>query len=105
MENFCRQLLALADKIWAFMGTCRLMNPLTDEQKDDFKYAKYCYLCKHPFRGKANQKVRDHDHITGDYIGVACNACNLKRQQKRWFLPLIFNNDSDMTAPHCVGDN
>ena len=92
MKQFCRQIPYIADMVWVFMGTCRHINPLTTEQLDDFKFAKYCYMCKHPFRGKANQKVRNHDHITGEYICAACNACNLKRQRKRWFLPLIFHN-------------
>ena len=102
MEEFCSQILSLANKIWAFMGTCRPMNPLTAEQLDDFKFARYCYLCKHPFRGKANQKVRDHDHIMGDYLGAACNACNLKRQRKRWFLPLIFHNAKGYDLHHII---
>ena len=36
--------------------------------------------------------MRDHDHSTGEYLGPACNECNLKRESKRFFLPLIFHN-------------
>ena len=36
--------------------------------------------------------MRDHDHSTGEYLGPACNECNLKRQNRRFFLPLIFHN-------------
>ena len=42
--------------------------------------------------GKVKKKVRDHDHSTGEYLGPACNECNLKRQNRRFFLPLIFHN-------------
>ena len=70
------------------------MKPLTDKQNMEYEKAKKCYICHDPFltTGKAKKKVRDHDHSTGEYIGPACNACNLKRQNRRFFLPLIFHN-------------
>ena len=38
--------------------------------------------------------MRDHDHSTGEYLGPACNECNLKRQSRRFFLPLIFHSNA-----------
>ena len=70
------------------------MKPLTDKQNREYEKAEKCYICHDPFltKGKAKKKVRDHDHSTGDYLGPACNECNPKRQNRRFFLPLIFHN-------------
>ena len=68
------------------------MKPLTDKQNREYEKAETCYICHDPFHGKAKKKVRDHDHSTGEYLGPACNECNLKRQSRRFFLPLIFHN-------------
>ena len=103
MENFCNCLLNLSKSIWHFMGTCCPMLPLTKEQEVEFGMACFCYLCKHKFRGgPGHRKVMDHDHITGKYLGAACNACNLKRQHKRWFLPLFFHNAKGYDLHHIL---
>ena len=89
MEMFVEKLLALSTEIYAFMMKKIPMKPLTEEQKELYETAT---VCKHGFKGLAGRKVRDHDHSTGEYLGAACNACNLKRQGRRFFLPLIFHN-------------
>ncbi len=44
------------------------MLPLTNKQRVKFEKAKVCHICKKEF--EENQiKVRDHDHITGEYRG------------------------------------
>ena len=53
------------------------MNPLTDEEKQTYKNSKDCYLCENPFTSK-DYKVRDHDHLTGNYRGPAHTSCNSK---------------------------
>ena len=94
MERFVDTLLSLSREVYAFMMRNTPMKPLTDKQKREYKKAVTCYICHDPFltTGKAKKKVRDHDHSTGEYIGPVCNACNLKRQSRRFFLPLIFHN-------------
>ena len=46
-----------------------------------------CY-CRYD---KKNKKVAHHDHISGDFIGSYCNACNLKYQYKK-FMPVYIHN-------------
>ena len=47
------------------------MKLLTEEQKESYKNAKICYICKY-------RKVRDHIYFTGGYRGAAHSICNLK---------------------------
>ena len=94
MEKFVDTLLSLSREVHAFMMRNTPMKPLTDEQNKKHEKAVTCYICHEPFHGKVKRKVRDHDHSTGEYIGAACNVCNLKRQSRRFFLPLIFHNNA-----------
>ena len=45
-----------------------------------------------PSKALQRGKVADHDHITGKFLGAACNTCNLKRQSRHFFIPLLFHN-------------
>ena len=44
---------------------------------------KVCWLCENPLD---NDKVRDHDHLTGKYRGAAHNKCNLNCKKKVKFV-------------------
>lgn len=74
-----------------------LKNPkdmiLTDQDKKDFKYATKCHICEKCFND-GEKKVRDHDHITGQYRGAAHNKCNLDYAIKiiNYKLPIFFHN-------------
>ena len=63
------------------------MTPLTAAQENDFKSV--CYLC-HKYL-KNSDKARDHDHVSGAYLGAAHKKCNLNRKQSK-HLPVLFHN-------------
>ena len=63
------------------------MNPLTPEEQRKFQFSTRCYLCKE----YSKKLVRDHDHFSGQYIGAACNKCNLSRRNKPT-LQVVFHN-------------
>lgn len=95
MESFCETLLDISKQVKAFMDRLIPMHELTQKQKTDYENERHCYICGDPLDVKgrpAKAKVRDHDHSTGKYLGAACSECNLKRQARRYFLPLIFHN-------------
>ena len=54
---------------------------MSDLQKKCHAKAKKCYLCKKKFypTGKM-QKVADHDHYSGHYLGPCHQICNLNRK-------------------------
>jgi hypothetical protein len=47
---------------------------MTNEDVENFENAKVCHICNSEHE---DNKVRDHDHCTGQYRGAACNKCNL----------------------------
>ena len=53
---------------------------MTEEDNINFRNATKCFVCGKPLK---NDKVRDHDHITGIYRGACHNACNLNVKTKR----------------------
>ena len=51
-----------------------------------------------PLFKKCNRRsVLDHDHLreNDNLLGVAHQHCNLQRQQRRFFIPVIFHNGSN----------
>ena len=71
---------------------------LTVSQESNFESAKRCYLCQK----EISDKVRDHDHFTGKYLGAACNSCHLARRIKYPFLPVVFHNFRGYDAHHIL---
>lgn len=62
---------------------------ITPDQENDFKQAENCYLCSKPL---GDDRVRDHDHITGLYRGPAHNICNINYNNKNIQIPVFFHN-------------
>ena len=54
---------------------------LTKAQERQFKAAVNCSLCD---KELGNDRVRDHDHLTGDYRGAAHNTCNTQYGWKNY---------------------
>lgn len=46
----------------------------------NFNQATNCYICGCEFDNE-NYQCRDHNHLSGEYIGAACNRCNLRRRK------------------------
>ena len=47
---------------------------ITPTQEQDFRNAVTCHICGDELGA---DRVRDHDHLTGEYRGAAHNECNL----------------------------
>ena len=69
MRRFCKDLKDHATKII----DCKKkdMIPLTKEEEDNYNKENICHICKKEFN---NDKVRDHCHFTGKYMGAAHNT-------------------------------
>ena len=54
---------------------------MTDDDESQFRLASSCHICNLPFATdvgpEAEEKVRDHCHLTGKYRGPAHNSCNI----------------------------
>ena len=70
---------------------------ITPQQQLDFNLSTVCPKCNKTF-SPDNYKVRDHDHITGNYRGPLCHKCNSQLTLKRNILPVIFHNFKNYDA-------
>jgi hypothetical protein len=66
------------------------MKAMVPAEIQNFADAVSCHICDKPFEG-GDVKVRDHDHLTGDYRGAAHSNCNLNYQIPN-FVPVFFHN-------------
>ena len=101
ISEFLTSLAILAVEVGEWYTNCAKvpMKPLTDEQIKTHKSATTCYICQRFL--KTEDKVRDHDHVTGNYIGAAHNLCNLNRKQIK-HLPVYFHNLRKYDMHHII---
>ena len=76
-EHFLGTLIELEKKYLKKLAEVTPM-VLTAEEERRFHRAKDCHICEQPLLA---DRVRDHDHITGDFVGPAHNLCNLHRKE------------------------
>ena len=88
-KKFVESLTELANEIYKVLGDSKPMD-MTDEEIKKHNRAKKCFICKEIFDDKF-KKVREYDHITGEYRGAACNGCNLLLRVPP-FIPILIHN-------------
>ena len=99
MEKFCDYIVQQSQKVYKVYCTKNPMM-LTPEDRRAIPMMNECYICGKKLAD--NEKYRDHDHVTGKFLGIACNACNLKRALKYTELPLLFHNARGYDLHHII---
>ena len=62
---------------------------ITPQEEESFQQSKVCWLCK--ASPLADDKIRDHDHLTDKYRGAAHNRCKSNCKKKlSSFVPIFF---------------
>ncbi len=92
--KFIDRLFEEAATIKEIMKECSELFPepvLTSWEEQNFKKAKRCHICEKHFKDD-DTRVRDHDHLTGEYRGAAHEDCNLHYNCKNYKIPVIFHN-------------
>ena len=64
---------------------------MTAADKIKFDTCEFCPRCSTKF-DETVKKVRDHDHLTGQYRNALCSKCNFRLRLRRRVLPVIFHN-------------
>ena len=72
---FIKELLNTKDTIMNILHRNTKMI-MTDVDKNIYRNSTHCHICEKPLNG---DKVRDHCHITGKFIGASHEACNVNR--------------------------
>ena len=93
MDVFCQKISEIENYI---MDELTINNKMiiTDEQQIEFDNSNQCYICNKEikFNDTKGCKVRDHNHLTGEYRGCAHNVCNLNFNYKDFKIPIFFHN-------------
>ncbi len=99
-ESFCgekanfwlmNRLIALEKQIMDFLLDEKRMK-FSEQDRAKFEAALFCHICGGLFdRSKAREKVRDHDHLTGEFRGAAHMHCNLQ-MRKTFKIPIFMHN-------------
>ena len=81
LAQFPDSLIVWEAEIISILRTNKAMKRLSASQQEEYDNATWCYIYRHEFiEGEAKgPKVRDHDHITGWFIGATHRQCNLER--------------------------
>lgn len=88
-DVFCKKILDERDRLMKIVRNNTKMTKLTNEEQISYDMATECHICCKKLN---NDKVCDHDHITGKYRGPAHNDCNLNFNLKYFNIPVFFHN-------------
>ena len=79
---------------------------LSKEEEELFQKSTICHICENGLYDELHgdfDRVRDHCHITGKYLGPAHSNCNLQRSEKK-IVPMFCHNfsgyDSHLILKH-----
>jgi hypothetical protein len=93
MEIFFKTLTEIEKTFIPLLQANRFKKDYTSEEIEAFNKAYLCYLCHTPFQPhfSGRQKVKDHCHYNGEYLGAAHHNCNWKRTVNR-NIPIFIHN-------------
>lgn len=87
VQKFLAELISIEPELLAVLNRNELLNMgVGDERR--FKTAVQCHICETDLD---NDRVRDHCHITGNYLGAAHTLCNLERVEEK-SIPMFCHN-------------
>ena len=93
-EEFVKLVCDLEKKLTKIIWDSRDRNInniiMNDKQKETHQNCKSCWVCNNKFTDE-NQKVRHHNHFTGQYHSPLCNNCNLQIKDTVK-IPVFFHN-------------
>lgn len=89
VETFLSNLLEEEDRILHILRRIEPMH-MTIDDENLFEVTTHCHLCGLKFQNRFD-KVRNHDHVTGEFFGAAHNDCNLLFRQVE-FIPVVLHN-------------
>ena len=87
-DKFCDDMLDLDEILTRRMENVLPMR-MTKKEEMRAKREKNCWLCRKPL--DEEDGVRDHDHLSGKFLGMAHNICNLRRRELKKIVAFSHN--------------
>ncbi len=94
LNQFLREMRELALEVYKINQRHRLF---TGNPPDSALFS-VCWICERPFNAD-DEKVLDHCHYSGDFLGFAHSQCNVNRKVSN-FVPVIAHNLSGYDLHH-----
>ena len=88
VQSFIQNIVDDSNKIIEFLHQNKPMI-MTEEDNKKHKSTNICHICEKTLNG---DKVRDHCHITGKFLGSAHYDCNINRNYKNYKIPVFIHN-------------
>ena len=98
--KFLRSMIGLENEFLGYLKSGGKPIVISDAQRELASRASLCYLCDTPLGA---DRVLDHDHVSGEFLGVAHDSCNLQRREKLKIVAFAHNfsgYDSHLIIPH-----
>lgn len=84
VEDLFHNLYCLMPRIRSLINQVQDMD-FTEKDRRNFEKARVCHICMKKFEADdedgEKEKVRDHCHVTGKFLGAAHSSCNLFRRE------------------------
>ena len=87
-QDFVKRLCVLVINLLRLIK--KPMKCLRYDQHTDFDNAKRCHICNKGFK---NDKIKNHDFYSGEYLEAAHKYCELNHSKQR-NIPVVFHNGS-----------
>lgn len=98
IQKFVIFLYKLASELANIYSKPISMNNLSSDEKLSFETSIVCHICEQKFTDAIfDLKVKDHCHLTGNYIAAAHTSCNLNRKIPT-VVPIVFHNLTNYDA-------
>ena len=102
VQNLCNELINIEPILFDKIKQNQNNMIMSEEDEEQFVKATDCHICKKPFSSQFD-KVRDHDHYNGLFLGAGHKLCNiLRRTQAK--IPIFTHNlsgyDSHLLIKH-----
>ena len=95
-EEFCECLEIETQEIYDNYFKNIVPIRMTQDDLNKYNQTDVCHICENAIT-KATEKVKDHNHFTGEFVGAAHQNCNLNFKEPS-FIPVVFHNLSGYDA-------
>ena len=87
VKRFLEELISIEADLLAVLNANVELN-MSAEDEELFATASHCHICDIELE---DDRVRDHCHVSGRFLGAAHNLCNLGRVERKT-IPLFCHN-------------